>query len=126
MHCSVLTVLGHNGGTPGRWFLVRDDIKGADLTDADETLTVGGNFFRVLPASVPLTDQRVKTLSADNAVAGDIVHILRQGLGAFDLLIDNGGPAAGTIFTLPASESWWARVYFDGANWVAHSAGQMP
>lgn len=121
-----VTVLGHNGGTPGRWFLVRDDTKGADLTDNDETIAVGDNFFRVLPAATPLTAQRVKTLSPTNAAAGDIVHILRQGLGAFDMLIDNGGPAAGTIFTLPASQSWWARVYFDGANWIAHSAGQLP
>ena len=71
-----IAVLGHSGGTPGRWLLVRDDVKGSDLTDADESLDVGGNFFRVLPAATPLTASRTKTLSAANASAGDIIHLL--------------------------------------------------
>lgn len=121
-----LTVLAASGGTAGRWLLVRDSIKGTDLTDADETLTVGQNFYRQLPALVPLTVNRVKTLSTTNAAAGDIIHITRLGLGAFTMAIVNGGPAAGTLFTLPISAAWWCKAYFDGTNWLAHSAGQMP
>jgi hypothetical protein len=121
-----LTVLGHQGGTMGKWKLVRDPIQGADLTDADEDLTVGENFFRVLPAATPLGASRTKTLKITNAEEGDIIHILRLGLGAFTMLIDNDGPAAGTLFTLPASETWWAKAYFNGTDWIPHSAGKLP
>lgn len=121
-----LTILGHQGGTVGRWKLVRDDVLGADLTDADETLSVGGNFFRTLQTAVPLNAAREKTLSVTNAEAGDVMHILRLGLGAFTLSIVNAGPAANTIFVLPSGQSWWAKSYFNGTDWVAHSAGQLP
>ena len=121
-----LTVLGHQGGTAGRWKLVRTPVLGADLTDADESLTVGGNFFRVLPAATPLTASRAKTLSTTNAASGDMIHILRLGLGAFTMTVVNGGPAAGTLFTLPSGQSWWAKAYFNGTDWVVHSAGQLP
>jgi hypothetical protein len=121
-----LTVLGHQGGTVGRWKLVRTPLLGTDLTDADENLTVGGNFFRVLPAAIPLTAARGKTLLTTNAEAGDAIHILRLGLGAFALNIINDGPAAGTLFALPSGQSWWAKSYFDGTDWIAHSAGQLP
>lgn len=121
-----LTILGHQGGTLGRWKLVRNPVQGTDLTDADQALTVGENFFRVLPAASPLTAAREKTLSTVNAEAGDIIHVLRLGLGAFTMDIVNGGPGAGTLFSLPASQSWWAKSYFNGIDWVAHSAGQLP
>jgi len=121
-----LAVLTHSGGTIGRWHLIRGDIQGVNLTDADETLVVGGNFFRVLPAAVPLTVNRVKTLATTNAAVGDEIHINRIGLGAFTLAIANGGAGAGTIYTLPAGQSWWAKAYFNGTDWVAHSAGQNP
>ena len=120
-----LTVLGHQGGTAGRWKLVRTPVQGTDLTDADETLTVGGNFFRVLPAAT-LTGSRDKTLSVSNAAEGDMIHILRLDVGAFTVTILNGGLAAGTVFTLPASQAWWAKAYFNGTDWVPHSAGQLP
>jgi len=121
-----LTVLGHQGGTAGRWKLVRNPTLGTDLTDADESLTVGENFFRVLPAAIPLTAARDKTLSITNAESGDMVHVLRLGLGAFVMNIVNGGPAAGTLFTLPSGQSWWAKAYFNGTDWIVHSAGQLP
>jgi len=121
-----LTVLSASGGTAGRHILVRDSIKGDDLTNADETLTVAGNFFRMLPATTTLTASRTKTLSTTNAAAGDIIHITRLGLGAFTMLIVNGGAGAGTLFTLPSGAAWWAKAYFDGTNWLAHSAGAMP
>jgi len=121
-----VTVLTHIGGTSGRWLLVRDDIQGADLTDADEDVGVGGNFLRILPAATPLTVNRTKTLVTTNAAAGDIIHITRLGLGAFTMAIVNGGPAAGTLFTLPISSAWWCKAYFNGTDWLAHSAGAHP
>lgn len=119
-----LTVLTHQGGTVGRWRLVRDDVKGAVLTDADETLTVGGNFYRLLSAAQ--TANRSKTMSITNAAAGDIVRIVRTSTAAFTLAIINGGPAAGTITTLPASQRWWVEVYFNGTDWELYGAAQMP
>jgi len=111
-----LTILGHQGGTLGRWKLVRNPVQGTDLTDADQSLTVGENFFRVLPAASPLTAAREKTLSTVNAEAGDIIHVLRLGLGAFTMDIVNGGPGAGTLFSLPASQSRWAQYHYKKKN----------
>lgn len=120
-----VAVLSHNGGTVGRWHLVRANVLGANLTDANENLTVGGNFFRVLPAAT-LTASRTKTAQTTNAAAGDVIHVLRLDTTANTLIIANGGLGGGTIYTLPASQSWWAKIYFDGTNWIAHSAGQNP
>jgi hypothetical protein len=120
-----LTVLGHQGGTAGRWHLVRNPTLGADLVDGNEVLTVGQNFFRTLPAAT-LTGGSDKTLSTDNAASGDVIHILRLDTTANTVAIINSGPAAGTLFTLPASQAWWARSYFNGTDWVPHSAGQLP
>ena len=55
------TVLAASGGTAGAWLLVRHDDAGAALTDAAETLTVGGGAWRTLPAAT-LTAARAKTL----------------------------------------------------------------
>jgi hypothetical protein len=121
-----ITVLTHQGGIVGRWKRVRLNVKGADLTDANESIGVGGNFLRFLPAATPLTVNRTKTLVTTNAEAGDEINVTRLGLGNFTMAIVNGGPAAGTLFTLPANEAWWCKAYFDGTNWLAHSAGKLP
>jgi hypothetical protein len=121
-----VTVISHQGGTPGRWHRVRLPIKGADLTDADEDVGVGGNYWRVLPAATPLTDNRIKTLVTTNAAEGDLITITRLGLGSYTMAIANGGAGAGTLFTLPSGAAWWCRAYFDGTDWLAHSAGALP
>ena len=114
------------GGVVGRWIRVRMPLQGDDLTDAAEDVGVGGNYWRVLPAATPLTASRTKTLITSNAARGDIITITRLGLGNYTMLVVNGGAGAGTLFTLPANEAWWCKSYFDGTNWLAHSAGQMP
>ena len=118
-----LAVLSHNGGTAGRWRKVRVAIDGADLTDADATLTVAGNKLRRLPAATALTVNRTLTLSTTNAVRGDTIRIVREGLGAFTLAVVNGGAGAGTLFTLPVSVATWCEAYFDGTNWKRHGQG---
>jgi hypothetical protein len=117
-----LTLLDHSGGEIGRWRLVRIDIKGADLVDADATIQVGDNFLHVLPAATPLTAERTITLGTINARAGDIHRIVRRGEGGFSLLIDNGGVAGGQIFNFIAGDRW-AEFYFDGTDWDVHGAG---
>lgn len=119
-----ITVLGASGGGNGRWHRLRQPIKGTDLTDADESIGVGGNYWRRL--TVDLTSSRVKTLATANAKSGDVITITRTGGGAYTLTVNNGGPAFGTLFTLPSGEKWWCRAYFDGTNWLAHSAGALP
>jgi hypothetical protein len=49
-----VTVLGHTGGTAGRWLQVRCDDRGANLTDADATIGVDGKPVRYLPAATAL------------------------------------------------------------------------
>lgn len=120
-----VAVIAHNGGTVGRWHLVRLPVKGADLGDASVTLTVGGNRWRRIPAAT-LGANRILTLGTANAAAGDMLTVTRLDTGAFTVAINNGGPAAGTLTTLPVSARWWAAFYFDGTNWLLHSAGQMP
>ena len=119
-----VTSLSHQGGTVGRWILIRVDIKGDDLTDAAENIGVGGKFKRVQSAT--LTASRIKTLVTTNAEAGDIIRILRLDSGAFTMVIVNGGSGGGTLFTLPAGEQWFADSYFNGTDWEVHGAGKLP
>jgi hypothetical protein len=57
-----VTVIGGTGGTGGNWLLVRDDDAGANLTDANATIQVGGKRWRTLPAAT-LTANRTLKLS---------------------------------------------------------------
>ena len=119
-----LAVLGHSGGTVGRWTLVRVSERGADLRDAVATSQVVANFWRVLPAAT-LTANHVLTVGTTNAVVGDVITVTRLDVTAWTYAIVNGGVGAGTIITMPVSVRYWAKVAFDGTNWVLHSAGQM-
>lgn len=120
-----VTVLSHTGGTAGRWIRVRLNPVGSDLTDADATIHVTGNFRRELPAST-LTANRVLTLGTTNAVAGDELTIVRYDAGAYTYQIDNGGAGAGTLCTFPVSAAYWADFAFDGTNWAVKRGGALP
>ncbi|MFQ5425417.1 MAG: hypothetical protein ACE5F9_15740 [Phycisphaerae bacterium] len=120
-----VAVLSHNGGTAGRWLRVRLPIKGSDLTDADATIQVGGNYWRVLPAAT-LSANRQLTLGTTNAAAGDIVTVTRLDMTANTYAIVNGGPAAGTLVTLAVSVKAFADLYFDGTDWLLMRAAAMP
>ncbi len=125
-----LNVLGHTGGTTGRW-IARQALegvtpdKGSNLTNADETLTwTLFTKWRVLPAST-LTANRTKTLSATGVTAGARLDITREDVTNFTMPIVNGGVGGGTIFTFPASVLFAAQFYFDGTNWSRRWAAQM-
>lgn len=119
-----LAVLTHSGGQTGRWHLVRIDIKGDDLSDADASLTVAGNFLRVSPSGVTLTTDRTLTLSTTNAAAGDSIRVVRRAAGAFSYLVVNGGPGAGTLKDMDSADTW-ADFYFDDTNWILTGAGSL-
>lgn len=120
-----VAVLEHSGGTIGRHHLVRCPDKGADLTDADATIQVGGNFWRVLPAAT-LTANHMLTLGTTNAADGDVIEVTRLDSTAFTYAIVNGGPGAGTLCTFPISVRTWGRFCFDGTNWSLRAGGQLP
>jgi hypothetical protein len=118
-------VLDHLGGIDGNWIESRCPDAGDDLTDDDVTIDVGGNEWRVLPAST-LSDNRTVTLGTTNAAEGDVLEITRLDAEAFTLTVTNGGNAGGDLFVLPASERWCCRAYFDGTDWIVRSAGKLP
>jgi hypothetical protein len=98
---------------------------GAALTDADATITLAQGRWRVLPAAVPLTVNRVITLSATGGVAGDQITVTRLGVGAFTLAFVNGGAGAGTLLTLPVGIIGFAKFQFDGTNWAVRETGTI-
>lgn len=118
-------ILGHTGGTAGQWEEVRFPDRGADLTDANVTLHVTDDVWRVMPVST-LGDNRAVTLSPTLAQEGDRIEVTRLDAEAFTLEIINGGTGAGTLLTMPASKRSFAKFYFDGVDWVLREAAQMP
>lgn len=118
------TVLGHTGGTVGRWLRVRPQLLGANLTNAPATIYAGEKAWRRLPAGT-LTANRVLTLGTTGASAGDTITVTRLDVSAWTYAVVNGGAGAGTLITLPASQKWFADFYFDGTDWLLVRAGQM-
>lgn len=126
------TVLGHTGGYPGRWKQVGSYTpganpvdKGANLSDADTTVTWSSSArWRILPAAT-LTADRTITLSTSGATAGSLSEITRLDVSAYTLTVVNGGPSAGTLITLPAGVQFFCSCYFDGTNWLLRQAGAL-
>ncbi len=119
-----ITVLDHSGGVAGNWLEVVEDDAGAALTDANATIQVGGNRWRVLPAAT-LSANRILTLGTTNAQAGHTIDVTRLDAEAFTYAIANGGAGAGTLITFPVSARYWAKLQFDGTNWKLRAAGAM-
>ncbi len=118
-------VLGHSGGTSGRWIRARMQLQGDDLGDGNATIQVGGNLWRVLPAGTLSTNSQL-TLGTTNAAEGDIITITRLDIGAYTYAVVNGGPAAGTLTTFPVSTKAFGDFYFNGTNWTPQRAAVMP
>lgn len=121
-----IAVIATNGqGQAGRWKLIRQPIKGADLTDtAAQDVGVSGDFWRVLP-SIPITQNITLTLVTANAEEGDIITITRQDVALFTVAVVNGGPGGGTLVTFPVSQKAFGDFYYDGTNWSAIRTAQM-
>ena len=123
--------LGHTGGVIGRWKAVApvggspEADRGGLLADTDETLTwTPSSAWRELPANT-LTQARTKTLSVVGMESGDVWEFTRLDATPWPLALVNGGPAGGTLMTMPASSHFFATLYFDGTNLRLRRAGVM-
>ena len=108
----------------GTWTRVRTPDLGANITAATATLAVGGKRCRRIPVAT-LTANLTLTLLTTNAEAGDWIEIPRSDVGAFTVAIVNGGPAAGTLVTLPISVRSYARIDFDGTDFFVRDSHLM-
>jgi hypothetical protein len=113
------------GGTAGRFIRVVANRFGADLGDADATITVADGLVRVLP-SVPLTDNRSLTLGTAGAIAGDTIRIVRNDTAAFTVTVKNGLDAS-TIAVLDAATEQWIECKYRSAavGWIQTGAGAL-
>lgn len=73
------------------------------MTDANATITKAQGAWRRMPAAT-LTANRIITLSPVGFAAGESIEITRLGVEAFTLAFVNGGPGAGTLYTMIASK----------------------
>ena len=111
-----VNVIAGSGGATGNWIRVREDDRGANLTNADATIQVSGKRWRVLPAAT-LSANHSLTLGTTYAVAGDTITITRLDTTANTYAIINGGTGAGTIATMPVSARSFLVAQFDGTDW---------
>jgi hypothetical protein len=118
------TTIAHSGGTAGRWKRVAAPDQGDDLTNTDATITVAGGPWRVLPAAT-LSANRTNTVDVTGAVEGDTLEFTRLDTTAHTVTWVNGGPAAGTLATMPVSARSRVLFYFNGTNWVHRASGLM-
>lgn len=119
------SVLTHNGGTAGRWIRQRLVLTGTALGDGDATIYVAGGLERIMPVST-LTGNSALTLGTTNAASGDVLTVTRRDVEAYTYQVVNGGPAAGTLCTLPVSLAYWADFRFDGTDWAMLRGGALP
>ncbi len=91
-------------------------LTGANLANADATLVVANGSRRVMLAAT-LTANRTLTLSP-TATKDDVLVVEVYDTTAFTIAFVNGGPAAGTLYTMPGSVKRSASFKFDGTNWV--------
>lgn len=98
---------------------------GANLADADATITKAQGSWRKLPAAT-LSANRAVTLGTTGANPGDQITVTRLDLTAFTLAFINGGAGAGTLYTMPVSKLGWAKFQFDGTNWALREFGVGP
>jgi len=101
--------------------------KGANLTNADATIQWAEGRRRVLPAAT-LSANRALTFGVAGTPApkrGARITVTRLDAGAFTYAFINGGPAAGTLVTLPVSVPGFVTAEFDGTNWEIAELGRL-
>lgn len=117
------------GGFQGAWLRMRTTERGPDIAAADftahaATVGVASGYWQVItPAS--LTGASTITLDPAGAVAGDWKEFTREDTTGNTLAFVNGGPAAGTLTTMPVSARAYARFDFDGTNFVRRTSGLL-
>ncbi len=101
-----------------------EEKAGANLTDADQTITPGSSKCSVyrMPAGT-ITQNRTITLGTAGASTGDIVILLWQDLGNFTVDIHAGG--GGGIATIVGATNGQAKkyqFYFTAGDWIFNAA----
>ncbi|MBU0572039.1 MAG: hypothetical protein KKC50_08375 [Candidatus Omnitrophica bacterium] len=119
-----INIITPMGGGIGQWIRIRSVSRGADLTDADATITISEGRWRVLPLAT-LTAARVLTIGDDYASEGDQMTITRLDMEAFTYQVDNGGGGGGTLVTFGAGARAFLDVEFDGTDWIVKQSGEM-
>lgn len=121
-----INVIGTTGGTAAVWVRQFENERGADIGAGNQTITIAGGRWRVLPAAT-LGGNAIWTLSVVGVPVGShpSLEFTRLDVTANTVAIVNGGPAASTLTTLPVSAKSGARVEFDGTNWVLRSSGLL-
>ncbi len=100
----------------GAWLNTYNGV-GADVGDADKTLTVGSHH-RTQRWATTLTGNRTVTLSTTGAKQGDAFRIVRTGLGSFTL-------AVGALKTIPSATAAFVDVEYNGSAWVLSGYGAL-
>ncbi len=111
-------------GNPGAYIALRENDQGAALTDASVTITIGFGRWRTLPVNT-LSNNRILTLGTTNAAAGDWIEVTRLDVNSYTYAIANGGIGGGTLVTMPVASRAFAKLYFDGTNWVLRDSHLM-
>ena len=88
------------------------EAPGTALTDADQTVLVSAGYFRTCAT---LTADRVKTISATGAVAGDLFWLTRTSVDAQTLTVKNS--AGTTLLVMPNSKVGFCILQFT-TDWV--------
>ncbi len=120
----VLIVVGELQGTTGAFtgkVLTADSLlQGANLGDADATITVAANEY-TMPQSTMTVNRTVTLGVTGSPVTGEIIRIYRRDTTNKTLAIVNGGGGAGTLLTFAASLKAVATFTYGGADWALTS-----
>jgi hypothetical protein len=108
-------------GPTGRFHRVVADRHGADLGDANATITVAQGLIRILPA---LTGNRTITLSAAGAKPGDEIELVRQDAIANTVTVVDA-VTTNTVALLDAGLAVVARFRFRTAGWYQSWPGTL-
>jgi hypothetical protein len=91
--------------------------EGTDLTDADQTLSIADGTRRSMAASTTST-ARTKTLGTGGTPETDEVFEIIVYSQGHNVLIVNGGPLAGTLYTVVAGTKRVCQAMWNGTDWA--------
>jgi len=93
-------------------------VVAADSGDADTAFDPDGRPMHLIRYDTTLTANRAITLSTTRAIKGDVVRVVRTGLGAFTLDF-------ASLKTIASGTAAWADATFDGSAWVLTGYGAL-
>lgn len=94
------------------------------LTDADASITAAQGSEHKLGAAT-LTADRTITIDPTGMDTDEVLRIVRTDVTAHQLIVVNGGPGAGTLYTFPVSVKKIAAFKFDGTDVVLSGVARL-